>query len=35
MACHGGQEADGAVDICAVVFERDLAGLTDSLKVMS
>ena len=20
MACHGGQEADGAVDICAVVF---------------
>ena len=35
MTCHGGQEADGAVDISAVVLERDLAGFTNSLKLVS
>lgn len=35
VACHGGQKADGAVNIGAVVFERDFAGFTNGLKEVS
>lgn len=35
VACHGGQKADGAVDIRAVVFKRDLARFTNSLRLVS
>ena len=34
VAGHGAEEGDAAADIDAVVFERDLAGFTDSLLVM-
>ena len=31
VTCHGAEQADCTVDICAVVFERDLARFTHSL----
>lgn len=35
VACHGRQKADGAVDIRAVVFKRNLARFTNSLRLVS
>lgn len=35
VTCHGGQKADGAVDIRAVVFKRNLARFANSLELVS
>jgi len=32
---HGSEEAEGAVDIGHVVFERDFTGLADGLQTVS
>lgn len=35
MLCHGGEEADRAIDVCAVVLQRDFSRLAYGLKVVS
>lgn len=35
VLCHGGEEADGAVDIGAIVLQRDLTRLADCLRFIN